>query len=121
MARLIANQVMPAAGVGTEVVNDAVVHRGLAATVFDYQEKLIFVVCTITGAPGNLQLWVELSLDGVNYAMLGVATNVAATNNVVMPWTSNSVFARLACQCLGAGPAAFWSVQAWLSAGRGLS
>lgn len=121
MARLIANQIMPAAGAGTELVNDAVVHYGLGATVFDYQEKLMFVICTITGAPGNLQVWVELSLDGTNYAVLGAATNVAATGNVVLPWTSNSVFARLGVQCAGAGVAAFWSVQGWISAGRGLS
>lgn len=117
---IIANQIMPAAGVGIELVNDAAIHYGFASNVFNYQEKMLFVSCALTGAPGNLLVWVELSLDGVLYAMLGAATNVGATGNVLLPWTSNSLYARLACQCVGAGPLAYWSVQGWVSAGRGM-
>lgn len=131
--------------VGTEIetINDLVEHPSLDIPVEYLQEKIIHVfateVCPVGGVPGNLWLWLELSpvsstISAVYWAAIGggggalvpvapmieVATGVDGTvHTLILPWAIHSPYARLVVQTpvAAALPAAFWVVQALISAG----
>lgn len=121
-------------GTETESINDLVQHPSIDIPVDYLQEKVIHVYAAevvIAGAPGNLQIWIEISpypstLSTVFWAMLGtpvivVATGVhAAAQTVPVQWTTHSPYARVVAQMpVAAAPAtAFWVIQALVSAKR---
>lgn len=131
-----------AVGTETETINDLVTHPSIDIPVEYLQEKIIHIfateVCPVGGVPGNLWLWVELSpvastTSTVYWAAIGsgggalapvapaieVATGVDGTvHPLILPWAIHSPYARLVVQTpvAAALPAAFWAVQALISA-----
>ncbi len=131
-----------ALGTETEIINDLVEHPSIDIPVEYLQEKIIHVFATevvVAGVPGNLWLWVELSpvasaTSPAYWAAIGggggalapvapvieVATGVDGTvHTLTLPWAIHSPYARLVVQTpvAAALPAAFWAVQALISAG----
>lgn len=129
-------------GTETETVADLVTHLSIDIPVEYLQEKIIHIMAieaVVAGVPGNLQCWVELSpiestVSAAYWAAIGggggalapvapvivVATGVNGTvHTILLPWAIHSPFARVVIQTpvAAALPAAFWVVQALISAG----
>lgn len=127
-------------GTEQEVLNDLLVHQGGGHDIRYLQEKTIHVIAVevvTVGAPGNLQVWVELSSNGITWGAIGggggvlpaiapvveVGIGVNLTiHEILLPWAIHSVYCRVVAQCpVNAGLAGgdMWSVQCWLS-GKGV-
>lgn len=129
-------------GTEVELINDLVTHPSIDIPAEYLQEKLIHIFVTevvVALVPGNLWLWVELSpvasTTSVAYwAAIGggggtqvpttptilVPTGVDGTvHTLILPWAIHSPYARLVVQTpvAAALPAAFWAIQALISAG----
>jgi len=100
--------VRPAHVVLAVTIADAIVHYSTAEDVHLVHNKTAYVFGTMVGAPGRLDAWVELSPDGVNYNILGVVQNIAATGALTFPWIAHSSFMRVAVQ------APVWAAGSWV-------
>ena len=118
----------------TETVTDALEHTSLEFDVTYLQEKCIQILATEAGfgAPGPLNVWVELSpvlstTSALYWAAIGggggvivptapvviVGTGVAGTvHTFMLPWTIHSNYARLVIRTPIPAAAAGWLVQA---------
>jgi len=100
--------IRPAHVVLTATIADVIVHYSTAEDVSLVQEKTAYIFGVMAGAPGRLDAWVELSPDGVNYAMLGVVQNIVATGALIFPWTAHSTFMRVGVQT------PLWAAGSWV-------
>jgi len=126
-------------GTETETVDDNAEHTSIDIPVEYLQEKTIYIYAVevvVAGTPGNLQCWVELSpvassVSTSYWSAIGggggaqpptsptilVGTGVSGTvHTFTLPWSIHSPYARLVVQTPSPAAAAYWVIQALVSA-----
>ena len=101
-------------------VQDNLEHAAVGQDITPYRMKTVLVYATMVGAPGNLNVWVELAHQNVaaSYVIVGVAQIFAATGDVLMPFEVYAPWCRVVAQIPAgaAGVANYWTVSTFLVA-----
>jgi len=97
-------------------VTDTVEHNSTSQDVTDYQEKTVYVGIAVTGTPTSLDVWIDISPDGVNWYQLGTPKSYTAATDDVLAFTTHAEFMRVSYQGTGTDASNYFTISATVSA-----